>query len=88
MDAPDTAQAVGFARDRAGRPFWRLVALTVVSAAATAVAFPPADVTALAWISLLPLFVACSQARPKQGFVLGLIFGIPFMGYVSSFAGQ
>lgn len=88
MDAPDTGKEVGFGRDRAGRPLWRLIVLTVVAAAATALAFPPTDITALAWVSLVPLFLACSQARPAQGFVLGLVFGIPFMGYVSSFAGQ
>jgi apolipoprotein N-acyltransferase len=88
MDAAQTAGSTVFGLDRAGRPIWRLVALTIIAAAALALAFPPFDITALAWVALVPLFLACSQARPKQGFVLGLVFGVLFMGYVGSFAGQ
>ncbi|MFO7947265.1 MAG: apolipoprotein N-acyltransferase [Armatimonadota bacterium] len=77
-----------FGSDRAGRPIWRLLIFVIISAAAAAAAFPPLEINALAWVALVPLYLAVSQCHPQQGFALGLVFGVLFMGYCSSFAGQ
>ena len=39
-------------------------------------AFPKIDQGWLAWIALVPLFLALRQADPKSGFVLGSLFGM------------
>ncbi len=48
-------------------------------------AFPPADIGALAWVGLAPLFFALTQVRPWGGFALGLTFGLCFFVPLSSF---
>jgi apolipoprotein N-acyltransferase len=46
-------------------------------------AFPKIDQGWLAWIALVPLFLALRQADPKSGFVLGSLFGmVHYLGLV------
>jgi apolipoprotein N-acyltransferase len=65
-----------------GRAF---VALTVVSAAAVWLAFPPADIGAAAWLGLVPLFLALSQVSPGRALLLGGLFGLVLMGAGNAF---
>ncbi len=73
---------------RGRQSVWVLVGLAVASAGLMFLAFPPAEINALAWIGLLPLIIGLSQLRPAQGFLVGWLFGILFMAGVSMFAGQ
>jgi apolipoprotein N-acyltransferase len=47
---------------------------------ALSLAFPPAEVWPLAFLSVAPLLWLFRSARPARGFVLGLTFGLAFFG--------
>lgn len=52
--------------------------LAVVSGAALFLAFPKAGLFPLAWIALVPLFIAIRKTTPVSSLVLGLITGFVF----------
>ncbi|MFW6156422.1 MAG: apolipoprotein N-acyltransferase [Armatimonadota bacterium] len=64
---------------------WQKIALAALSAVLLFAAFPPIDLGPVAWFALIPLFFALTQVRPARGLVLGLIFGLIFMGSYASF---
>ena len=58
-----------------------MVAGAVLSAVLAFISFPPAEVSLVAWMALIPLFyVLCRMRRPWQGGVIGLIYGAVFFG--------
>jgi|LSQX01.3.fsa_nt_gb apolipoprotein N-acyltransferase len=77
----------GVRHTRGGQPLIVLLALSLASAILIFLAFPPADIGALAWIGLVPLLLALSQAHPIQGLLLGWLFGAVMMAGVSHFLG-
>ncbi len=67
-----------------------MAAGAVLSAVLLFVSFPPAEMAAVAWIALIPLFYVLGQVRrPWQGGVVGLIYGMVFFGlffyYISQY---
>ncbi|HZR84299.1 MAG TPA: apolipoprotein N-acyltransferase [Candidatus Binatia bacterium] len=51
--------------------------LVVASALVYSAAFPPLDVAALAWVGLVPFFVAAAKARSvRRAALLGLLWGV------------
>ncbi len=52
--------------------------LSLLSGVLLWLAFPKADLEALAWISFVPLLVILEQSPPKRGFLYGLIAGLSF----------
>jgi len=64
---------------------WVLLLLTVLSALATWTAFPPFELTGLAWVAPALLMLTLSQLTPRQGFLHGWLFGTIFMGGIVSF---
>ena len=52
--------------------------LPVLSGVLLAIAFPPAGLSALAWIALVPLLAAVQRASPARAFVRGLVTGVVF----------
>ncbi len=73
---------------RGRQSLWVVTVLAVLSALLMFLAFPPAEINALAWVGLLPLIIGLSQLRPAQGFLVGWVFGILFMAGISMFIGQ
>lgn len=49
--------------------------LVLLSAGLHALAFPSWNLTALAWVALVPFFVALDGIGPRQGALLGLLWG-------------
>lgn len=49
--------------------------LVLGSAAAYGIALPPWNITAAAWIALVPLLHALYDLPPRKGFVIGLVWG-------------
>jgi apolipoprotein N-acyltransferase len=65
------------------------LALAGVSGALLYVAFPPADIGALAWVALAPLFMALSHARrASTAILIGLTFGAVFFGAMMRYLGM
>jgi len=62
-----------------------LLLLTVVAALATWAAFPPLELTGLAWVAPALLMLVLSQVPPRRGFLYGWLFGAIFMGGIASF---
>ncbi|MCE5241322.1 apolipoprotein N-acyltransferase [bacterium] len=62
-----------------------LLLLTVVSGFATWAAFPPYELSGLAWVAPALLMLALSQVPPRQGFLLGWLYGTILMGGIVSF---
>lgn len=54
----------------------------LLSAAAFALAFPPADAGWLAWVALVPLFLACHGRSARAAFRLGYVWGLLAFGAV------
>jgi len=52
------------------------------SGVAYALAFPPADVGSLAWVALVPLFLAAHGRRPPEAFWIGYAWGVVGLGGV------
>ena len=50
--------------------------LTLISAAAYALAFPPVSLAPLMWFALAPLFAACARVRPGQAALLAGSFAV------------
>jgi apolipoprotein N-acyltransferase len=50
--------------------------LCIVGACLLTLSFPKADQGWLAWLALVPLFLAIRQAYPKNAFILGFLFGM------------
>lgn len=67
---------------RRGHTLW---VLTLLAAAMAALAFPPVDLGALAWLALVPLLLVLSQVGPGQGALHGFVFGLVFMGAICWF---
>ncbi|MCD6360346.1 MAG: hypothetical protein J7M38_05715, partial [Armatimonadetes bacterium] len=57
---------------------WWKLCLALLSALLIYLSFPPADLGALVWLGLAPLFFALTQVRPLGGLLLGLVFGLAF----------
>jgi apolipoprotein N-acyltransferase len=72
-DGSQAAVAETPAPQRGGRPI-----LAAVSGLALAAAFPSLDLEPLAWIGLVPLFLAIDGVRPRRAFLLGWISGVGF----------
>jgi apolipoprotein N-acyltransferase len=53
-----------------------LAALVVASALLHALAFPPWNVAAAAWVTLAPLFFALERVAPRTAFALGVLWGV------------
>jgi apolipoprotein N-acyltransferase len=58
------------------------LALTAVSVALYALAFPPVGCAPLAWVALAPLLVAVARSRPRRAAALGLAWGAGIAGAV------
>ncbi|MHB8846509.1 MAG: apolipoprotein N-acyltransferase [Nitrospirota bacterium] len=58
----------------------RTLALAVLSGALLAASFPSVDLTFLAWIALVPLFLALRGLNAKEAFSAGMVSGIVFFG--------
>ncbi len=71
--------------ERMGNITWLKLGLAALSGLLIYLAFPPADVGAVAWVGLVPLFFALTQVRPLGGLVLGLVFSMCFFLPLSSF---
>ena len=52
------------------------ICLALFSAILLTLAFPKVDMGWLAWVALVPLFLAIRQVRPKAGFYLGFSCGL------------
>jgi len=52
----------------------------ILSGILTALAFPKAGISVLAWVSLIPLFLALSGKRRRSGFLAGSLAGFVFYG--------
>jgi len=57
------------------QPFWMLLLLAVISGLMCVGSFPDINLNGLAWIALIPLFYALSNATDKQSFFVGWLFG-------------
>lgn len=88
MSEPADRVAPKVSGTRGRQSLWVVVGLAVVSALLMFVAFPPAEINALAWVGLLPLIIGLSQLRPAQGFLVGWLFGMLFMAGVNMFLSQ
>lgn len=64
---------------------WVLVALTLVAAAGTLAAFPPLNLTGLAWVAPALLMLSLSQVPWRLGFLHGWLFGSIFAAGIVSF---
>jgi apolipoprotein N-acyltransferase len=64
---------------------WPKVALAAASGVVLFAAFPPLDLGPLAWFALIPLLFVLTQVRPVGGLVLGLVFGVSFLGLFAGF---
>lgn len=64
---------------------WVLVVLTLISAAGTLAAFPPLNLTGLAWVAPALLMLSLSQVPWRQGFLHGWLFGTVFTAGIVSF---
>ena len=71
--------------ERMGRVTILKLGLAALSGLLIYLAFPPADIGALAWVGLVPLFFALTQVRPMGGLALGFVFGLCFFLPFSSF---
>lgn len=78
-------QTASHAPNTTPRLTWWKLGLAVCAGLVLYLCFPPADLGALAWLALVPLFFALTQVRPAGGFLLGLVFGLCFMGAYGSF---
>ncbi len=67
------------------QPFRLMLILTMIAAITTCLAFPPFEFALAAWLGLVPFFLALTQVRPMQGFILGWIFGAILIGWSSAF---
>src|SRR5206468_8872735 len=63
---------------RPPRPIHLVAAL--LSGAGCVLAFPPADVSFVAWIALVPLFLAARGGSPRAAFWLGYLWGLVAYG--------
>ncbi|MBI3648219.1 MAG: apolipoprotein N-acyltransferase [Actinobacteria bacterium] len=54
----------------------------LISGLLTSLAFPPAGIWPLAFVSLVPFLWSLREARPARGLALGLAFGVGFFGAV------
>jgi apolipoprotein N-acyltransferase len=63
-----------------GRPWAIGIALAAAGGALTWLANPPADLGALALVSLIPLLVALRGASPQRGAVFGFVFALVSFG--------
>jgi len=52
------------------------IVLTLVSAALYSLAFPPLSFSALAWVALVPLFVAAATVPPRRAAACGMLWGV------------
>jgi apolipoprotein N-acyltransferase len=62
---------------------WRLrlrLLLAIVSGGIAFCAFPPVDAGWASYAALVPLFLALRGARGRAGFLIGLVFGLAFIG--------
>ena len=62
---------------------WRLRLRLLLALAAGGIAFcafPPVDFGWLSFVALVPLFLALRGARGRAGFLVGLVFGLAFLG--------
>ena len=59
---------------------WKQIAAAVLSGLLVAVLIPPFDLSALAWVAMLPLLIALGQVKGKRagwkGFALGYLAGV------------
>lgn len=46
-------------------------------------AFPPFELGFMAWLSLLPLLIACKNSSPRNAFWIGFVFGLPLNIYTN-----
>ncbi len=73
------------------RSFWMKTVAAVASGGLVACLFPPLDIAALAWVSMLPLLAALwtvDQRRPaRNGFWLGWLAGVVSYGIQFSWIG-
>jgi len=75
-----TVQSNDF-RPASSIPWIVMIAGTVLSAVLAFISFPPAEVSLVAWIAVIPLFYVLGRMRkPWQGGVIGLIYGVVFFG--------
>ena len=58
------------------------VLAAIVSGAAFVALFPPYDLGGLAWVALVPLFLAAGGRPPREAFWLGYVWGIVGLGGV------
>ncbi len=54
------------------------ICAAIISGCLLFAAFPSFDISMLAWIALVPLFLVLIQTRPAKGFLLLIIFGVAF----------
>jgi apolipoprotein N-acyltransferase len=73
------------ARTATPRLTWWKLGLAVCAGLLLYLCFPPADLGALAWLALVPLFFALTQVRLAGGFLVGLAFGLCFCGVLASY---
>ena len=58
-----------------------MVTGAVLSAFLAFVSFPPADLSVVAWVALIPLLYVLGRAgKPWQSAVVGLVYGVVFFG--------
>ena len=50
--------------------------LTLISALLYVLSFPPFSLSLLAWVALVPFFLACSMVQPRFAAVYGLLWGV------------
>ncbi len=66
-----------------------MAAGAVLSAVLAFVSFPPAEVSVVAWVALIPLFYVLGRVcGPWRGGVVGLIYGMVFFGLFFYYIGQ
>ena len=56
--------------------------LAIISGLMLALAMPKPGIWALAWVGLVPLFIALRNARPREAAAYGLICGLVYFGIV------
>lgn len=67
---------------RAAGPAAPRALAVLVSGAAFVAAFPPLDLGGLAWVALVPLFLAVRDRAPREAFWLGYLWGVVALGGV------